>query len=107
MNFSRNIFFAKLQLAHIPHAHFLIILKHCSKLLTPEAYDRIVSAELRDIHIHKHLHSLVAQHMMHGPCGQINPNHACMQKTEICKDKYPKQFVESTIHGQNSYPIYR
>ncbi|XP_027093632.1 uncharacterized protein [Coffea arabica] len=61
---------------------------HCSKLLTPEAYDRIVSAELRDIHIHKHLHSLVAQHMMHGPCGQINPNHACMQKTEICKDKF-------------------
>ncbi|XP_071923013.1 uncharacterized protein [Coffea arabica] len=91
----------------LPHAHFLIILKHCSKLLSSEAYDHIVSAELPDIHIHKHLHSLVAQHMMHGPCGQINPNCPCMQKNGVCKDKYPKQFAESTRHGQNSYPIYR
>ncbi|XP_027120495.1 uncharacterized protein [Coffea arabica] len=70
----------------LPHAHFLIILKHCSKLLNPEAYDRIVSAELPDLHKHRHLHSL---------------------KGGICKDKYPKQFAESTRHGQNSYPIYR
>ncbi|XP_071924722.1 uncharacterized protein [Coffea arabica] len=91
----------------LSHAHFLIILKHCSKLLTPEAYDRIVSVELPDIHIHKHIHSLVAQHMIHGPCGQMNPNCACVQKTRICKDNYPKHFAESTRHSQNSYPIYR
>ncbi|GAA0161761.1 hypothetical protein LIER_39293 [Lithospermum erythrorhizon] len=32
----------------LPHAHFLIILKESSKYLSPETYDRIVSAELPD-----------------------------------------------------------
>ncbi|GAA0173711.1 hypothetical protein LIER_27272 [Lithospermum erythrorhizon] len=32
----------------LPHAHFLIILKPSYKYLSPEAYNRIVSAELPD-----------------------------------------------------------
>ncbi|GAA0170149.1 hypothetical protein LIER_43868 [Lithospermum erythrorhizon] len=32
----------------LPHAHFLIILKPAFKYLSPEAYDRIVCAELPD-----------------------------------------------------------
>nr|XP_027103341.1 uncharacterized protein LOC113724657 [Coffea arabica]XP_027103351.1 uncharacterized protein LOC113724670 [Coffea arabica] len=45
--------------------------------------------------------------MMHGPCGAMNSTCACMRKHIGCKDKYPKQFCESTIHTTNSYPVYR
>ncbi|XP_071903985.1 uncharacterized protein [Coffea arabica] len=91
----------------LPHAHFLIILKQGSKMYSPEAYDRIVCAELPDINEHEYLHSLVVKHMMHGPCGTMNPTCVCMRLHIGCKDRYPKQFCESTIHTTNSYPLYR
>ncbi|XP_019229599.1 PREDICTED: uncharacterized protein LOC109210611 [Nicotiana attenuata] len=52
----------------LPHAHFLIILTNEYKLLTPEAYDNIISAELPDENAEPDLHSLVLKHIMHGPC---------------------------------------
>ncbi|XP_027169382.1 uncharacterized protein LOC113769103 [Coffea eugenioides] len=93
----------------LPHAHFLIILKPNSKLYSLDSYDQIVSAELPDEGTHKHLFKMVRKHMMHGPCGSKNPNNVCMQgkKVRFCKNKYPKQWADSTTHGQNAYPIYR
>ncbi|XP_027099304.1 uncharacterized protein [Coffea arabica] len=91
----------------LPHAHFLIILKQGSKMYSPQAYDRIVCAELPDSHHQPYLHSLVVKHMMHGPCGAMNPKCPCMRKNIGCKDKYPKEFNESTRHSSNSYPIYK
>ncbi|XP_027768140.1 uncharacterized protein LOC107002396 isoform X1 [Solanum pennellii] len=91
----------------LPHAHFLIILNENYKLLTPEAYDRFVCAEIPDENIYPYLYSLVTQHMMHGPCGNLNPTNSCMKKKGCCKNKYPKEFAEQTTKGKNSYPIYR
>ncbi|GAA0158038.1 hypothetical protein LIER_38576 [Lithospermum erythrorhizon] len=90
----------------LPHAHFLIILKPHSKLLTPEAYDRVVCAELMDQTIDPYFYSLVVRHMMHGPCGNLNQSNVCM-KDGRCKNHYPKEFSEYTTHGTGSYPIYR
>ena len=45
--------------------------------------------------------------MLHDLCGIINPQCPCMREHIGCKDRYPKDFTELTIHGQNSYPIYR
>ncbi|GAA0157577.1 hypothetical protein LIER_14817 [Lithospermum erythrorhizon] len=56
----------------LPHAHFLIILKAEFKYMSPEAYDRIVCAELPDQKKDPYLYSLVVKHMMHGPCGEFN-----------------------------------
>ncbi|XP_060218953.1 uncharacterized protein LOC132645771 [Lycium barbarum] len=91
----------------LPHAHFLIILEDEYKLLTPEAYDRIVCAELPNSDTNQYLHSLVIKHMMHGPCGTLNPTNSCMKKKGYCKFKYPKSYANETSKGQNSYPIYR
>ncbi|GAA0185404.1 hypothetical protein LIER_32692 [Lithospermum erythrorhizon] len=63
----------------LPHAHFLVILKPCSKLLSPEAYDRFVSAKLPDKDEDPYMYSLVVKHMMHGPCGDLNPENVCMK----------------------------
>ncbi|GAA0167934.1 hypothetical protein LIER_22768 [Lithospermum erythrorhizon] len=83
----------------LPHAHFLIILKPKYKLLTPEAYDRMVCAELPDKNEDPYLYILVVRHMMHGPCGELNPENICI-KDERCKNHYPKNFSEHTVHGK-------
>ncbi|XP_073120893.1 uncharacterized protein [Henckelia pumila] len=90
----------------LPHAHFLLILSQASKMFYPEAFDRIVCAELPDQITHPYLFSLVVKHMIHGPCGSLNPSCPCMKKGS-CKFNYPKDFSENTKFGINSYPIYR
>ncbi|XP_049345373.1 uncharacterized protein LOC125809839 [Solanum verrucosum] len=91
----------------LPHAHFLIILANEHKLLTPESYDKFVCAELPDSVVDHDLYSFVIKHMMHGPCGKLNPTNSCMKQKGKCKFKYPKDFVERTSKGKNSYPIYK
>nr|XP_027108885.1 uncharacterized protein LOC113728715 [Coffea arabica] len=91
----------------LPHAHFLIILKQGWKMYSPESYDRVVCAELPDASRHPYLHELVVKHMMHGPCGAMNPKCPCMKQHLGCKDNYPKEFTEITRHSHNSYPLYR
>lgn len=49
----------------LPHAHFLLILNQSLKMFHPEAFDRVVCAELRDPHTHPYLFSLVIKHMIH------------------------------------------
>nr|XP_016466763.1 PREDICTED: uncharacterized protein LOC107789465 [Nicotiana tabacum] len=91
----------------LPHVHFLIILTNEYKLLTPEAYDNIIRAEIPDENAEPDLYSLVLKHMMHGPCGNLNPTNSCMKKKGYCKFKYPKSFADRTSKGVESYPIYR
>ncbi|XP_027150281.1 uncharacterized protein LOC113750513 [Coffea eugenioides] len=76
------------------------------KPLNPEAYDKIVSAELLDRKERPHLYSLVIRHMIHGLCGKMNKNSPCM-KNGVCKNYYPKGYSEHTTHGEDSYPNYR
>lgn len=59
----------------LPYAHFLIILSNDYKLLTTEAYDNISKVEIPDANT-KYLRSLVLKHMMHGPCGNLNPTNS-------------------------------
>ncbi|GAA0160145.1 hypothetical protein LIER_16766 [Lithospermum erythrorhizon] len=75
------------------------------KLLTPEAYDRMVCSELPDKNEDSYLYSLVVRHMMYGPCGELNPKNVCI-KDERCKNHYPKNFSEYTFHGKGIYPVY-
>ncbi|GAA0157317.1 hypothetical protein LIER_14612 [Lithospermum erythrorhizon] len=82
----------------LPHAHFLVILKSCSKLLSPEAFDRFVSAELPNPLEDPYLYSLVVKHMMHGPCGDLNPTNVYGK----CKNNYPKQFSDTTVMGKGA-----
>uniref|UniRef100_A0A0V0IKD3 Putative ovule protein n=1 Tax=Solanum chacoense TaxID=4108 RepID=A0A0V0IKD3_SOLCH len=91
----------------LPHAHFLIILMGRYKLLTLQSYDKIVCAELPDPYIDHQLYKLVTKHMIHGPCGYLNPSNCFMQREDKCKFKYPKQLTEQTTKGKNSYPLYK
>ncbi|XP_042962415.1 uncharacterized protein LOC122296677 [Carya illinoinensis] len=89
------------------HAHFLIILHRDWKLYAPESFDQIVSAELLDKDKNLHLYTAVIKHMMHGPCGALNPTNVCMKKNGHCKNNYPRHFVPNTTIGNDCFPIYK
>jgi hypothetical protein len=90
----------------LPHEHILLIMKNGCKLTSPDAYDKYISAEIPDKDKYPVLHSLVIKHMLHGPCGVLNRNCACMVDGE-CRFHYPRQFCEATQQGKDSYPLYR
>jgi len=100
------VYVVEFQKRGLPHAHFLLIMDSNYKLLVPEQYDHLISAELPDKDKYPELYAMVVKHMMHGPCGALKPNNVCMQDGS-CKCRYPRTFNETTIQGKDSYPVYR
>ncbi|XP_062201341.1 uncharacterized protein LOC133903879 [Phragmites australis] len=92
----------------LPHVHFLLIMKSGYKLTCPEQYNTVISVELPTKERYPELHEMVVKHMMHGPCGSLNPGNVCMKNQNLtCKSYYPRQFTDTTLQGKDSYPIYR
>ncbi|XP_073363567.1 uncharacterized protein [Aegilops tauschii subsp. strangulata] len=100
------VYVVEFQKRGLPHAHFLLIMDSKYKLIVLEQYDRLISAELPDKHKYPELYAMVVKHMMHGPCGALNPKNVCMQENR-CKCRYPRPFNENTSQGKDSYPIYQ
>ncbi len=77
----------------LPHAHILVWL--AEKLDTAEKIDKVVSAELPNKETDPDLYNLVLQHMVHGPCGTMDPKARCMkankQGVKYCKYLYPQK----------------
>ncbi|XP_073033882.1 uncharacterized protein [Primulina eburnea] len=90
----------------LAHVHMLVIFENNDKLCTPDHFDSIVRAEIPSQTEELNLHKAVVRHMIHGPCGSINPNCPCMVNDK-CKKNFPKPFVEYTSRGNDSYPLYR
>jgi hypothetical protein len=101
-----HVYVVEFQKRGLPHAHFLLIMDSTYKLVVPEQYDRLISAELPDKQKYPELYAMVVKHMMHGPCGVLKPNNVCMQEG-VCKCRYPRAFNETTVQGKDSYPVYR
>ena len=91
----------------MPYAHFLLIMERKYKLTCPEQYDMIITVELPNKKKYPKLYKMVTKHMMHGPCGTLNPYYPCMVVHRSCKNHYPCPFCEATSQGKDSYPIYR
>ncbi|XP_073362457.1 uncharacterized protein [Aegilops tauschii subsp. strangulata] len=68
-----HVYVVEFQKRGLPHAHFLLIMNSNYKLVVPEQYDRVISAELPDRHKYPELYAMVVKHMMHDPCGNLNP----------------------------------
>jgi hypothetical protein len=49
--------------------------------------------------------------MVHGPCGDINPNYPCMTKCTngelICSKRFPEALIEETQVNEDGYPRYK
>lgn len=87
----------------LPHAHILIWLK---EKIHPTEIDKIISAELPNQNEDQLLYKIVTKHMIHGPCGTLNPKSPCMVDGK-CSKKYPRELISETQTGHNGYPLYR
>ncbi|KAL4581368.1 hypothetical protein LXL04_017582 [Taraxacum kok-saghyz] len=102
------VYVVEFQKRGLPHAHFLLIMRAEDKLKNPEQYDQKVCAEIPDPTKYPKMHEIVVKHMMHGPCGSLGPSSPCMQgEQKKCRWRYPRQFNEVTMQGNDSYPLYR
>ncbi|AQK81351.1 hypothetical protein ZEAMMB73_Zm00001d036554 [Zea mays] len=100
------VYVVEFQKRGLPHAHFLLIMQRKYKLTCPEQYDLLFSAEIPS-NKYPELRKMVIKHMMHGPCGSLNPNFPCTKGHASCKNQYPRHFREATMQGKDSYPNYR
>ncbi|PWZ34005.1 hypothetical protein Zm00014a_020355 [Zea mays] len=100
------VYVVEFQKRGLPHAHFLLIMQRKYKLTCPEQYDLLISAEIPDKK-YPELRKMVIKHMMHGPCGSLNPICPCTKGRASCKNHYPRPFCDTTLQGKDSYPVYR
>ena len=87
----------------LPHAHILIWLH---ERIRPDDVDRIISAEIPSRDEDPTLYNIITKHMVHGPCGQLNPASPCM-KDGACSKRFPKDLLRETVTGVDGYPLYR
>ena len=90
----------------LPHAHLILFLADADKPRTTQDVDRLVSAEIPDPQVQPEFHDTVKRHMMHGPCGDLDPDCVCMENGE-CKKHFPKPLQQQTEFSVNGYPLYR
>ena len=89
----------------LPHAHILLWLDPRHQI-RPASIDAAISAELPNPENDSELHQIILTHMIHGPCGSLNPSSPCM-RDGACSKMYPKEFLDQTESGIDGYPHYR
>ncbi|PWZ23284.1 ATP-dependent DNA helicase PIF1 [Zea mays] len=100
------VYVVEFQKRGLLHAHFLLIMQRKYKLTCPEQYDLLISAKIPSNKFPE-LRKMVIKHMMHGPCGSLNPNCPCTKGRKSCKNHYPRPFSDTTLQGKHLYPVYR
>ncbi|XP_063215751.1 uncharacterized protein LOC134527212 isoform X1 [Bacillus rossius redtenbacheri] len=87
----------------LPHAHILIILDKPDKILTPEAADATVCAQIPNFDVSPQLHELVKSHMVHVKCGK---DASCYREGK-CRFNFPKAFRTETLLNYKGFVQYR
>ncbi|KAK9706454.1 hypothetical protein RND81_07G125800 [Saponaria officinalis] len=103
------VYVVEFQKRGLSHAHILLIMKPGNKMNCPDDFDKFVCAEIPPV-TRTHLRRAVLRHMMHGPCGQLNPDCSCMKHKKSlgrCKYVYPKSFTSETTKNDDGYLVYR
>ncbi|XP_021754919.1 uncharacterized protein LOC110720220 [Chenopodium quinoa] len=103
------IYVIEFQKRGLPHAHFLVILKQDYKIKCPSDFDKFVCAEIPYV-ANSYLRKVILKHMMHCPCGHLDPDCPCMKHKESrgrCKYGYPKQLCDEIRNSRDGYPMYR
>ncbi|KAH1086548.1 hypothetical protein GYH30_018184, partial [Glycine max] len=90
----------------LPHVHLLLFLHPDNKYPSLDEIDQIISAEIPSQQDDPELYSLVKNHMVHGPCGSLNPGSPCMKEGK-CSHFYPKMFHLHIVLDADGFPVYR
>ena len=94
------------QFRGLPHAHILLIMASADRLLSADAADSVVSAELPARGVNDVLREKVLEHMLHNDC-TVNSECRCRQNG-ACKWKFPKDYQAFTVWSDDRlYPTMR
>ncbi|CAA2967846.1 Hypothetical predicted protein [Olea europaea subsp. europaea] len=85
----------------------MLIFNYGHKISSVAHVDKIVSCEIPDENKYPYLYYVIFKHNMHSSCRDLNQKNACMEANKCCKNKYPKDYCNTTIFGDNSYPLYK
>ena len=86
----------------LKHIHMLTTV---DKHVTPDWIDSVTWAYIPDPKKMPRLHEIVIKLMLHGPCGEFNPNSPCMVDGK-CKAGYPREFREHTTMSEDGFAQY-
>jgi hypothetical protein len=101
-----HVWTTEFQKRGLPHMHMIIFLHENSKLRTVEDIDSLLCAELPNKNTHPELYTLVLKHLVHGPCGALNPFAPCMVNGK-CSKNFPKPFRDHMTISEDSYACLR
>jgi hypothetical protein len=95
----------------LPHLHLLLFLDSDEAFDTPERIDEVICAEIPSKTKDLELYEVITKNMIHGPCGDLNPQSPCMKKDVngrlVCSKKFPKQYTSQTQVLEGGYPLYK
>ncbi len=95
-------FAVEFQQRGLPHLHALFFVRQEDKPTSAAVVDMKVAAQLPDANLDPEYFLLVKKHMIHGPCGCLNPSHYCMKNGE-CRFDYPKRLQDVTTIPADGY----
>ncbi|XP_019163618.1 PREDICTED: uncharacterized protein LOC109159959 [Ipomoea nil] len=104
--FRAVIYTIEFQKRGLPHAHILLFLARKEVNSATSFMDTIISAEIPDKERDREYYNVVAEFMIHGPCGAARKKSPCMVNGR-CSKHFPKRFVECSSLDEDGYPIYR
>jgi len=90
----------------LPHAHIIIWTSAGASNPTPAMINKHISAEIPDPKLDPLGYVLVAEHMIHGPCGKQNPKCPCM-KNNKCSKHFPKTYQDDTSVTSTGFATYK
>ncbi|WVZ78244.1 LOW QUALITY PROTEIN: hypothetical protein U9M48_025987 [Paspalum notatum var. saurae] len=90
----------------LPHAHIILWVAQDTSQPSPAFIDKFISAEIPDPDEDPLGYALVAEHMIHGPCGPSYETCPCM-KNGKCSKGFPKTFEEETILDEGGFAKYK
>ncbi|XP_076940361.1 uncharacterized protein LOC143609509 [Bidens hawaiensis] len=101
-----DLYTIEFQKRGLPHCHFLLWVTPACKIRDENEVDNYISAEIPNPNVDPHLHKIVTDLMMHGPCGLLRPTSPCMSSGN-CSKNFPKDYQEETSFDSNGYVHYR
>ncbi|GJZ17940.1 DNA helicase [Tanacetum coccineum] len=101
------VYTVEFQKRGLPHCHTLVWIDEASRTQNQEEIDNYISAELPSEEVDPEGHRVVAEFMIHGPCGEICPTAACMKNSSRCTKHFPKEYCHNTYIDAAGFVHYR
>lgn len=111
--FCGDVYTIEYQKHGLPHMHLLLFLHPKDQIFDAAKIDEIVSADLlaEEDDPTGELFGIISSIMLHGPCGNQNPNAPYIKRSDYsspqCTKRHPCKFSPETVVQENGYPLYR